>query len=75
MPEGTPDSTTQALVKRPAGGLARTVVEVIADIPEEEIWLAGLKSDQTRRAYRRDVAHFVHMLPVDLDPLPWPIVW
>ncbi|MCZ6652282.1 MAG: hypothetical protein O7D91_04565 [Planctomycetota bacterium] len=59
MPERTPDSTTQALAKRPAGGLARTAIEVIAAIPEEEIWLAGLKSEQTRRAYRKDVVHFV----------------
>ena len=52
MPERTPDSTTTALARPPTGELARrpTALEVIAAIPEEEIWLAGLKSDQTRRA-------------------------
>lgn len=66
MPERTPDSTTTALAKRPQGDLADrpTPLQVIAAIPEEEIWLAGLKSDQTRRAYRRDVAHFVETLSI-----------
>lgn len=66
MPERKPDSTTTALAKRPAGALAerRSALEVISAIPEEEIWLAGLRSDQTRRAYRRDVAHFVETLGI-----------
>ena len=66
MPERTPDSTTTALARPPTGELAGrpTALEVIAAIPEEEIWLAGLKSDQTRRAYRRDVAHFVETLGI-----------
>ena len=66
MPERTTDSVTTALAKRPSGELAGqpTALEVIAAIPEEEIWLAGLKSDQTRRAYRRDVAHFVETLSI-----------
>ncbi|MCG8408627.1 MAG: tyrosine-type recombinase/integrase [Phycisphaerales bacterium] len=64
MPERTPDSTTKALVKRTVGELAATTIEVISAIPEEEIWLAGLKSEQTRRAYRRDVTHFVETLGI-----------
>jgi hypothetical protein len=31
----------------------------LAAIPEEEIWLQSQKSARTRRAYRRDVAHFL----------------
>lgn len=54
--------TTAGIGKSP--GAARTAVEVIAAIPEEEVWLAGLKSDQTRRAYRRDIMHFVHTLGI-----------
>ena len=38
-----------------AGGL----VAALAAIPEEEVWLAGLQSERTRRAYRLDVAHFM----------------
>lgn len=46
MPERMPDSTTTALAKRPRGDLADrpTPLQVITDIPEEEIWLAALKA-------------------------------
>jgi len=36
-----------------------TVMETLAEIPEEEIWLAKQKSARTRRAYRLDVRHFM----------------
>lgn len=39
-------------------------VRSIADIPEEEIWLAGLKSRHTRRAYRNDVRHFMRVIGI-----------
>jgi integrase/recombinase XerD len=42
------------------GGL----VEALAGLPEEEVWLAGLRSPQTRRAYRLDVRHFVATLGI-----------
>lgn len=64
MPERIPDSAINALIKRQAGELAQSAVEVIQGIPEEEVWLAGLRSDQTKRAYRRDVAHFVETLGI-----------
>lgn len=32
-------------------------IAALADIPEEEIWLAKLKSKRTRRAYKLDVQH------------------
>jgi len=59
-----PDAVARALVRRPVTGIAQTAVAVIAAIPEEEIWLAGLRSDQTRRAYRRDVARFVETIGI-----------
>jgi integrase/recombinase XerD len=41
-----------------------TVMEKLADIPEEEIWLAKQKSARTRRAYRLDVRHFMATLGI-----------
>src|SRR5713101_1913988 len=35
------------------------LVDALALIPEEEVWLASRKSARTRRAYRNDVAHFM----------------
>lgn len=39
-------------------------VDLLAQVPEEEVWLAGQRSDQTRRAYRADVRHFIRTLGV-----------
>jgi integrase/recombinase XerD len=36
----------------------------LADIPEEEIWLAKQKSKRTRRAYKLDVQHFMRTLHI-----------
>jgi integrase/recombinase XerD len=36
-----------------------SVIEQLAQIPEEDIWLAKQKSARTRRAYRLDVHHFM----------------
>lgn len=36
----------------------------LADIPEEEIWLAKQKSARTRRAYKLDVQHFMKTLHI-----------
>ena len=47
--------------RRPA---SLSVVDEINLIPEEHVWLGGLKSDQTRRAYRRDIQHFVETLDI-----------
>jgi integrase/recombinase XerD len=41
-----------------------TVMEALAAIPEEEIWLASQKSARTRRAYKRDVRHFMATLAI-----------
>lgn len=36
----------------------------LQSVPEEEVWLAGQLSPHTRRAYKRDVAHFVRTMGV-----------
>jgi site-specific recombinase XerD len=41
-----------------------SVMARLADIPEEEIWLAKQKSARTRRAYRLDVQHFMATLGI-----------
>jgi integrase/recombinase XerD len=41
-----------------------SLMERLADIPEEEIWLAKQKSARTRRAYRLDVRHFMATLAI-----------
>jgi hypothetical protein len=47
-----------------AGPARVSTVEQLAEIPEEEIWLAEQKSPRTRRAYRLDVQHFMRTLGV-----------
>jgi site-specific recombinase XerD len=34
-------------------------MHLLQSVPEEDLWLAGQLSPHTRRAYKRDVAHFV----------------
>ena len=41
-----------------------STIAAIANIPEEDIWLAKQKSARTRRAYRQDVAHFMRTLAI-----------
>lgn len=50
----------------PASGPASavSVIEALAEIPEEEIWLAKQKSKRTRRAYKQDVMHFMRTLQI-----------
>jgi integrase/recombinase XerD len=43
---------------------ALSPIAQLADIPEEEIWLAKQKSARTRRAYKLDVRHFVRTLHI-----------
>ena len=55
-----------ALPLAPAADCASQLapLDVLAAIPEEEVWLASQKSARTRRAYRLDVAHFMRTLGV-----------
>src|SRR5271167_2915333 len=48
----------------PAAANLPSVIEHLADIPEEEIWLAKQKSARTRRAYKLDVQHFMRTLHI-----------
>jgi integrase/recombinase XerD len=41
-----------------------STVARLAEIPEEDIWLAKQKSVRTRRAYRLDVTHFMRTLGI-----------
>lgn len=41
-----------------------STVAALADIPEEDIWLAKQKSKRTRRAYKQDVQHFMRTLRI-----------
>jgi integrase/recombinase XerD len=43
---------------------AVSTVAVLAEIPEEDIWLAKQKSKRTRRAYKLDVQHFMRTLNI-----------
>src|SRR3954467_15576768 len=47
-----------------AGAGKRLSLHFLQSVPEEEIWLAGQLSPHTRRAYKRDVAHFVQSLTI-----------
>ena len=55
-PAVPPASASQSALPSPLGRLA--------DIPEEEIWLAKQKSERTRRAYKLDVQHFMQTLRI-----------
>jgi site-specific recombinase XerD len=47
-----------------------SLVAQLAEIPEEEIWLAKQKSPRTRRAYWLDVRHFMRALGItEIDQL------
>jgi hypothetical protein len=52
--------TSQSLSAVVRATAPATVLAQLAAIPEEEIWLSKQKSARTRRAYRCDVAHFLH---------------
>jgi integrase/recombinase XerD len=43
---------------------ALSPIAALADIPEEETWLAKQKSKRTRRAYKLDVQHFMRTLHI-----------
>jgi site-specific recombinase XerD len=59
-PPPAPPESVPAPARVPA--LPPTLLQTLADIPEEEVWLAQQKSARTRRAYRLDVRHFMRSL-------------
>jgi len=63
----TPGSRGEsALAKRPETALAdpNSKVALLAQVPAEEVWLASLRSERTRKAYRQDVSEFVEALDI-----------
>lgn len=54
------DSTELTVIDAP-GALP---IAALADILEEEIWLAKQKSKRTRRAYKLDMQHFMRKLSI-----------
>jgi integrase/recombinase XerD len=65
--EPEPDPDPDPTVHLPASidnATAVSTVAALADIPEEDIWLAKQKSERTRRAYKQDVRHFMRTLTI-----------
>src|SRR6202789_1539817 len=57
------DSTTELQIIVDSSG-ELSPIAALADIPEEDIWLAKQKSKRTRRAYKQDVQHFMRTLSI-----------
>lgn len=58
-------SARKGLATRDAkSGVPASSVELLQEVPEEELWLQGQRSEQTRRAYRGDVRHFIRSLAI-----------
>ncbi len=55
-----------ALAKRSEAALVdpNSKVALLAQVPAEEVWLASLRSERTRKAYRQDVSEFVGALDI-----------
>ena len=49
---------------QPSRSTALSPVAALANIPEEDIWLAKQKSKRMRRAYKLDVEHFMRTLMI-----------
>lgn len=56
--------TDTDLLKSAAELPGNPLLESLAAIPEEQVWLASQKSSRTRLAYKHDVAHFMRMLGI-----------
>ncbi len=56
--------TLPAPVQKSKHNVAVTSLNLLSAIPEEELWLASQQSEQTRRAYREDVANFVKTIGI-----------
>lgn len=47
-----------------ADAAAPLSLQLLQNVPEEEIWLAGQLSPQTRAAYKKDIAHFIRSMGI-----------
>lgn len=64
---GTPQSEARAglpEVRGPSSEAPATTVELLKEVPEEDLWLEGQRSKETRRAYRADIRHFISALRI-----------
>jgi integrase family protein with SAM-like domain len=61
-----PSETSPSSLIATAAGSAdlRPTVELLREVPEEEVWLQGQRSEQTRRAYKADIRHFIESLGI-----------
>jgi integrase/recombinase XerD len=59
-----PGSPPPAVILTSGSAGEVSVIKALAEIPEEEIWLAKQKSRRTRRAYKQDVQHFMRTLEI-----------
>ena len=65
MPIDLTGPTPSSLIATPAGSAdLRPTVELLREVPEEEVWLQGQRSEQTRRAYKADIRHFIEALGI-----------
>jgi len=53
------DRPATGLIPVKCGGAAFAILEAMAAIPEEELWLQSQRSPHTRCAYKEDVRHFM----------------
>lgn len=58
------NAENQQLPTTQAGAGKGLSLQFLQSVPEEEVWLAGQLSPHTRRAYKRDVAHFVRTMGI-----------
>ena len=65
MPTDLTGRTPSSLAVTAAGPAdLRPTVELLREVPEEEVWLQGQRSAQTRRAYKADIRHFIEALGI-----------
>jgi integrase/recombinase XerD len=70
MPQDESESYSISLAKPDSARPVATMLDALAAIPEEEVWLAKQKSPRTRQAYRQDVQHFLRTVGItSLDEL------
>jgi len=56
--------TDNELTILPPATPTNAALAVLASVPEEDVWLASQKSAQTRRAYKKDIDHFMRFLGI-----------
>ncbi len=61
---GIASKSGSAKDRRVALAPAGSPVALLAELPEEDVWLAGLQSERTARAYKADVSDFVAALGI-----------